>query len=153
MEINPQNIIEKPEGSDVFDGEWETAKNSQFRCGSGKLLRVNTNGNNGYNFLRTTSPKNLFVTEESKGNIFSENELSSVSDNQIVLVSEKVTDFLFIRLSKTPPYLEYGEDLNHKAAVRSGWRSLAELFRKGISLLEDIEPVELHGGFQWIVCR
>ncbi|MCP4991572.1 MAG: DUF1998 domain-containing protein [Colwellia sp.] len=150
MEINPQSIIEKPDESFTFDGEWTSIKNCRLKSSTGTLRRVNTNNTQGFNFYSTTSPKNLYVEEKAKENIFNENELFNVS-NDVVLITEKHTDFLFITLESVPVFLEIDDDnLNHKSAVKTAWNSLAELFRKGIALLEDIEPSELHVGTQWV---
>lgn len=149
MEITPQHIIEKPDESFSFDGEWCLVNNCKLKSSSGILRRVNTNNSQGFSFLSTASPKNLYVEDNAKENIFNENDLRPI-DDEIVLITEKHTDFLFITLDVIPAFLETGDDLNHKAAVMVAWNSLAELFRKGISLLEDIEPSELYVGTQWI---
>ena len=152
IESKPQTILTYPEEPTADEGaKGSTYKNINLVGFTGLLLRINTNEYQGLEFQRV-------IDSPNKGTLVSTNALSSALPDQnrrelaydnVVLMSEKYTDILLLKLEEVPPYLEQNVITdNVKVALRAAWRSAAEILKLGIILKEDIEQTELNVGLR-----
>ncbi len=146
LESSPQLLIEKPE-THVFSNPI-FYKNLEVSSERNLLLRrINANAkDDGFDFYKFNSTKfgQIELLVPSNVEMAHRPELSdSELDEKVALISEKVTDFLFV--SGDLGGWDFGQG---NKLVKSSWYSLAEILRKGICLREDIDPSELSVGIQ-----
>lgn len=144
IDSEPQAIITTPAP------ELRTEVGATCRIGSsvvssvfGTVLRINSNEGKGFEnsdrsrFLATNSISGLRNLKPSTAE-------PDPSQNREALFAEQFTSLLNIMLEVAPPYIVGAEQsVRSRGIVNAAHRSLAELLKIGITLLEDIEPNEL----------
>jgi DEAD/DEAH box helicase domain-containing protein len=159
IDSEPQYISEFPELNDDYgftEGPADT--NYKIKSQEGNLIRANTKNFSGYSFRRikgTVLPGAYIEADASESKkvetpqwVVSSGNLAN-PESLTALTTEKVTDFLLVSLKEWPSQYNYrDESPEFKFCVRGAWRSLAEIFRLGIIMKEDIEPPEISVGIR-----
>ena len=107
----------------------------------------------GFNFSKKIdgSLTGIYVDKDAAGKKWADSIASDPVGESIFLFTEKFTDFLELTFSQTPPALRVGSgDARKKQIIKYAWRSLAEIIKKSIESLEDIETAELTGSVRWV---
>lgn len=127
--------------------------NARLRGNSGLLTSVNMGDGTGFSFSKKIdgSLTGIYVDKDAAGKKWADSLASDPTGESIFLFTEKFTDFLELTFSQTPPALRVGSgDAQKKQIIKYAWRSLAELIKKSIESLEDIESAELTGSVRWV---
>lgn len=139
--IHPQELEEEDSAGRDYDGVL-------VKGYKGKITRINTNNGEGFNFGKLSNPDHMqrdtMVATNVSGCYDGDMRYSQEYTN-VALFSEKITDVMEISFKTIPPYMTTARD-EVRAAIRSAWRSLAEMFKLGLILLEDIESSEIEAG-------
>tara|TARA_R110002096_G_scaffold283228_4_gene477272 strand:- start:4187 stop:9022 length:4836 start_codon:yes stop_codon:yes gene_type:complete len=149
IDSKPQAIITTPapeaQQSRVVSHRTAAASISSVH---GLVLRINCNEGRGFDRndntdrLATSSLTGVRALRPCN----SEFERGEIRD---ALYSEQFTSLLNIELEREPPYIQGAvRRSRERGVVVAAHKSLAELLRIGITILEDIEPTELTAGVQ-----
>jgi DEAD/DEAH box helicase domain-containing protein len=157
--IEPKPITVSMHASKIENAEYESpwVERRAFAVTGfqGRLIRVNTNSRQGFQFrrLENTGVMDGAYVDESLVNSGLRtapwaNSNPNLVATGIALYSELVTDVLLATLSKAQPETSRlgVRDGDRDFAIRAAWQSLAELVGKAITLREDIEPSEISVG-------
>jgi len=154
VNYSPQNILVFPEVVENNPHNESVYCNTELDGFTGKIFKVNSNKNEGFTFEKVKRGQNIgvYASLESSGsaNLPDQSEREYVTDgDKAVLATEQLTDILVLKLSTIPPYLNLeGKTTEELIPIKTAWRSLAEILKMGIVILEDIEDTEISVGIR-----
>ena len=149
IDSNPQSIIIAPAPEALGSSAKSYRTGAARVCSSfGTILRINCNEGRGF---EVSQPSRRSATS-SLGGVLAIQPSNQPPQRNVVreaLYSEQFTSLLKVQLEKPPRYIA-GADraVRTLGIVNAAHRSLAELLKIGITLLEDIEPSELSASVQ-----
>lgn len=121
---------------------------TSIRANSGILTSINVGDGDGFQLSRKARGdlQGIYLDPARIDDPYWKRDLAASPEfSNVFLYSEKYTDFLEFSLQTLPANLRVSQsDPLKKNALRSAWRSLAELLKAGIVNLEDIEPSEIN---------
>ena len=161
IDVIPTSIIVHPTEINYEDtaSVWQEESNFKVRGFQGRVIRANTNNNQGFSFkkIQNTHLMDGVYVEESLLNtgLKSKAWLDTAekdSDYPVAIYSELVTDILIATCRSLPA--ENTKMISGKGhndiVVKASWQSLSEIIGRQISLIEDIEPSEISVGKRFI---
>lgn len=114
----------------------------------GIVLRINCNENRGYQ-IAAPSPRLATPSLANALSIMPCDDRPPPNSSREALFAEQFTSLLCVTLDQPPPYICGADNSNRSLSiVNAAHRSLAELIKMGVTLLEDIEPNELTASVQ-----
>lgn len=142
------------------DLNWDYSNNFKVKGYQGRLLRVNTNSQQGFTFQKINNTRcmdgiyieNSLINTSLRTQNWTTGNRSSLTAN-VALNTELITDILIVTNNKplTQINLQGTNSGFRDYAVKAAWDSLAELVGKEISLNEDIELNEISVGKKFIL--
>lgn len=127
--------------------------NLRLRSNSGLLTSINLGSGEGFRLAKKINGSlgGVYVSPIEAGKKWEEHLSSEPLDQTIFLFAEKFTDFIELSFRTTPaPLKPANSDPRKKQTIKNAWRSLAELLKKAMENIEDIEPTEVAGSIRWI---